>query len=162
MGDEPTLIGALAVAVTALAGVIAVVARSVWTRLFDPDKGLVVILVNRHLKFVDESADILKVNTDSQHTIGMAMKEISAAMKRTATAVEKQDETNEKIAITLEEQHKELAAFSGRFPLTSDFSTVQTNDAIHHLARAGRAHLEGRDEDCRKELDEAERAVNNK
>jgi hypothetical protein len=162
MNNELTLVGALAVAVTALAGIITYSLKFLSAKLFDPDKGLFTVVAMRHVKFVDESSEALRINSDALQTIGIAIKEIGTATKRTAEATEHQELTNEKIATLIDRHHVELLSFSQRFPNTDDFSTVRTNEAIHHLARAGRAHLDGHDEQCRKELDEAEKAVNGK
>lgn len=162
MDEQITLVGALVIAVGSLATVIGVAGRMLWTKLFAKDEGLLIIAFNKHLKFIDQTAEMMQVNTDSQKTVSMAMREISMAVKRTAEATENQERTNQQISEMLDHQHEELVAFSKRFPSTDDFSTVATNEAIHHLARAGRAHLDGKDDDCRRELDQAEKVVNGK
>lgn len=162
MSEDMTLVGALVLAVTTLAGAIGLTARALWVKLFDSEKGLAMVLVNRHLRFVDESAEAMRVNSSSQSSISAAVTEISEAVKRTAEATENQEKTNLQIAGMLAHQHEELTGFSKRFQEQDEFSTVRTNAAIHHLARAGRAHLEGKDDDCLRELNEAEKVVNGK
>lgn len=153
MSNELTLVGALSIAIVALTSVITFVSRQLWIKLFDADKGLATKVVERHLKYVDE-------NAGTNRLISEAVVEIKQTLTRTAQAAEKHEETSEKICEMLGHQHQELLAFSGRYHSADEYSTVKTNEAIHHLTRAARSHLDGHDDECRRELDEAERAVN--
>lgn len=160
MNDDYTLVSALVVAISSLAGVIGYASRQIWLKLFAEEKGLFVKIVDRHLRFVDESAASMKINTESQSRISHAVDEIKEVVQRSAEVIEKQNAMTSKIEMALAQHHEDSQEFIAKFQRSSDaYTTTKTNEAIHHLARAGRAHLEGNDEDTLKELDAAERAV---